>query len=174
MYARWRSTGIVLALISFTLLSSTPVRAAASHEVDRSTLVRQASTLFPGDQIRVVSPKGRERTPGWFASLEGDSALQMRLAKSEPPVSIGFDQIGSVEKKVGTQHHAGAGAMIGLVVGVAVGAVLGSKSEASADFLAPPKETVIAGGAIAGMIVGGVVGALTKSDRYEPVSRESR
>src|SRR5262245_56765743 len=159
--------GIGIMLMGLALLAARPAHAATSDE-PRSILVRTTSALVPGDRIRVVLRDTEDRAIGWFATVEGDSALQMRLTKDDQPVSIGFPEIGSLEKRVGTTHHAGAGAVVGLLIGVIAGVAVSQATQDS--FIHPPTDISAAGGALAGMILGGLVGACITTDRYELVA----
>jgi hypothetical protein len=155
--------------------------AASDSPEARALLVDAASEWLPGDRIRVVSPEPyRVGTTGWYSSLDGDTAIRMRMSRSEPPVKVGLYQIGALEQKVGTKRHVATGAVVGLVVGTVAG-VLYANSHGEEEFEIPAevltprpiiirtkglKQTYIAIGAASGLVLGGVAGFLIQTDRF--------
>lgn len=177
----WRRIGWLVVLV---LLPPHLSLAAPDSPEARALLVDTAGEWLPGDRIRVVSPEPyRVGTTGWYSSLDGDTAIRMRMSRSEPPVKVGLYQIGALEQKVGTKRHLATGATVGLLVGLAAG-LLYANSHGEAEFEIPGllssdpvtvrtkglKQTYIAIGAASGLVLGGVVGFLVQTDRFGVVA----
>jgi len=148
-----------------------------SHEA-RTLLVDTAGEWYPGDRIRVVSPEPYSlRTTGWFSSLQGDSAIQVRMSRGEPPVTVGLYQIGALEEKVGTKRHVVTGMVVGLVIGTLVGFAVAPDEDPvvaipfSNDYavnvrMNGMRQTYIVMGAVSGMLLGGTIGYFATTDRF--------
>ena len=171
-------------LVVLVLLPPHLSLAAPDSPEARALLVDTAGEWLPGDRIRVVSPEPyRIGTTGWYSSLDGDTAIRMRMSRSEPPVKVGLYQIGALEQKVGTKRHLATGATVGLLVGLAAG-LLYANSHGEAEFEIPGllssdpvtvrtkglKQTYIAIGAASGLVLGGVAGFLIQTDRFGVVA----
>lgn len=171
----------ILCLVTASSMAAPRFSMAAPSTTEARTLLADtAGELLPGDRIRIVSPGPYYlRTAGWFSSLEGDSVIQMRMSRGEPPVKVGLYQIGALEQKVGTRRHVVTGMMVGLLVGVVAG-VAYAEDHGEEEVVLPGfygdqplvlhtngmKQTYIAIGAVSGLVLGGTVGFMAKSDRF--------
>ncbi len=167
------------------LLVPHPSFAASDSPEARALLVDTAGEWLSGDRIRVVSPEPyRIGTTGWYSSLDGDTAIRLRLSRTDPPVKVGLYQIGALEEKVGTNRHVAAGATVGLLVGLVAG-IFYANSHGEEEFEIPGllssepitmrtkgmKQTYIAIGAASGLVLGGIAGFLVQTDRFGVVAR---
>ena len=165
---------------AISMLAPQPSAAAPDSMEARTLLVDTAGELLPGDRIRIVSPGPYYlRTTGWFSSLQGDSAIQVRMSRGQPPVKVGLYQIGSLEQKVGTRRHVVTGMTVGLLVGVLAG-VAYAENHSEEEVVLPEfygdqplvvhtsgmKQTYIAIGAVSGLVLGGTIGFMAKTDRF--------
>jgi hypothetical protein len=155
-------------------------RAVADSPEARTLLTNTAGEWYPGDRIRIVSPEPYDmRTAGWFSSLLGDSAIQVRMSRGEPPVTVGLYQIGALEEKVGSRRHVVTGMTVGLLVGLVAGVVY-ANDHGESEVVLPGfygdqplvlqtngmKQTYIAIGAVSGLVLGGTIGFMAKTDRF--------
>jgi hypothetical protein len=161
-----------------------PSFAASDSPEARALLAATASEWLPGDRIRVVSPEPyRIGTTGWYSSLDGDTAIRLRVSRSEPPLKVGLRQIGALEEKVGTKRHVATGATVGLLIGLVAGiAYANSVGEEEFEIPGPLssqpvtmhtkglKQTYIAIGAASGLVLGGIAGFLVRTDRFGVVA----
>jgi hypothetical protein len=165
---------------AISILAPQPSAAAPDSMEARTLLINTAGELLPGDRIRIVSPEPYYmRTTGWFSSLRGDSAIQVRMSRGEPPVTVGLYQIGALEEKVGTKRHVVTGATVGLLVGL-VAAVVYASDHGESEVVLPRfygdqplvlhtngmKQTYIAIGAVSGLVLCGTIGFMAKTDRF--------
>lgn len=136
-------------------------------------LAAQSSTLKPGARIRVAA----ERT--YTGTLIGLDTTHLRLQPQgrADTVVVPTGAVTKLELSTGQKSAAGRGALIGALVGGGLGLLLGTA--AASESCDPNKWCIDYGGeAVAagvvllggvGALTGAFIGALSRTDRWEPV-----
>ena len=154
--------------------------AAENDPTNRTILLNTTDSWAPGDRIRVTSPEPyRVHWTGWFASVEADSVLRMRLSRELDPIAVRLSQIGTLEEKVGTKRHWRTGAEVGCLLGLLIGAAIAASSEdpkvpipgLGTIQLNGLRQTYVVIGGASGLILGGAIGYTIRSDRWGIVAR---
>lgn len=135
-----------------------------------------AQQLRVGDRIRVKTTiAGGAQLIGTYYSADGDNLVLH--TNDAGRYTIPWDDVSRLELSRGKQSNAGKGALIGLGVGAGLGLASGLALAADQDdFFDVNAGNVVAGtigSAALGAGVGALVGMLSKSERWENVSRSN-